>query len=140
MIHGVLAFCLPFSPLYPIFFSFISFSPLYLSLVLSSFSFQMHHHISICPPIFLFACPLHLCSNCADDALSCLDELNHFIFTSMKCSVCCLVGWFIGCSRLKIVKKALRSILHQSCHSSITSILSMIIFDFTPGRIFFQAV
>ena len=136
MIHGVLAF-------------FLSFSPLYLILVLSSFSFQMHHHVSIsgsvhplihlsvfpflhssvwlpiCPSICLFACPLHLCSNCADDALSCLDELNHFIFTSMKCSVCCLVGWFIGCSRLswKLSKKLKTKALRSDHSSSIISFI-----------------
>ena len=133
MIHGVLAFCLSFSPLYPIFFSFISFSPLYLSLVLSSFSFQMHHHIStsgsIHSSIHLSVFPFLHSSVCLTVHLSlhlsvCLSvtpvlklcrwrielpgwtQSFHFHFYEM---FCLLFGWLVHrlfTVELKIVKKA----------------------------------
>ena len=138
MIHGVLAF-------------FLSFSPLYLILVLSSFSFQMHHHIIngfVHPSIHLSVFPFLHSSVCLTVHLSlhlfvCLSvtpvlklcrwrielpgwtQSFHF---HLKCSVCCLVGWFIVCSRLswKLSKKLKTKFLHQLFHSYITSILLIV--------------
>ena len=134
MIHGVLAF-------------FLSFSPLYLILVLSSFSFQMHHHIStsgsVHSSIHLSVFPFLHSSVCLTVHLSlhlsvCLSvtpvlklcrwrielpgwtQSFHFHFYEM---FCLLFGWLVHrliTVELKIVKKDQK--LWEAIFSVITHI------------------